>query len=101
MAVGGRHVVLAFLALVVALFVAHERGIEPLFDLDREIPIESPEAQRPMAAARAILPGRVVEVEIEANGNWEVGIEVAGVGVDDSDYDVELDRDLNFVRFDD
>jgi hypothetical protein len=38
----------------------------------------------------------VVEVEIEANGNWEVGVEVDG-----HEYDVELDRNLNFVRFDD
>jgi hypothetical protein len=97
-----RHVVLAFVvALPVALFVAQQRGIEPLFDLDREIPIDSPEAQGPKAAALMVLSGRVVEVEYEANGNWEVGVEVAGFGIDNDEYDVELDPDLKFVRFDD
>jgi hypothetical protein len=97
-----RHVMLAFVvALPVALFVAQQRGIEPIFDLDREIPIDSPEAQRPQAAALAVLSGRVVEVEIEANGNWEVGVEIVGFGIANDEYDVELDPDLNFVRFDD
>jgi hypothetical protein len=87
-------VIVSAAALALVLFGARERGIEPLFDLDRSVSIDSPEVQGAVAAALEIVSGQVVEVEIEANGNWEVGVK------QDREYDAELDPDLTFVRID-
>jgi heme A synthase len=83
--------VLAVVVLVLVLLVWLRR------DDDRPVDPERPDAQRAIAAAQAVLPGRLVDVRRDAdNGKWEVTLHAEG-----ADYEVELaPRDLSLLRID-
>jgi uncharacterized membrane protein YkoI len=68
-----------------------------LRDDDRLVDPARPDARRAIAAARAIVPGELVDVRIDSdNGKWEVTLRRA----DGGEHEVELSRDLELLRID-
>jgi uncharacterized membrane protein YkoI len=68
-----------------------------LRDDDRPVDPARPDARRAIAAAREVVPGRLVDVRRDSdNGKWEVTLRADG-----RDYEVELaPRDLALLRID-
>jgi hypothetical protein len=78
-------------AVLVVVFVAFAR------DDDRPVDPQRPDARRAIAAAQAIVPGRLLDVRRDSdNGKWEVTLRAG-----DGEYEIELDpRDLSLLRID-
>ena len=87
-----RAATLVVAALVVALALAFG-----LSDDDRPVDPQRPDAQRAIAAARAIVDGDLVDVRIDSdNGKWEVTLRRD----DGGEHEVELSPELELLRID-
>ncbi len=89
-----RYPVMALLAatLLIAVFA--------LLETDDDVPVDrtEPAAIAAIAAARAVVPGELVDVSRDTNDadKWEVTLRAGG-----ADYEVELERDtLALLRID-
>ena len=83
--------------LVVAALVVAAALAFGLADDDRPVDPDRPDAQRAIAAARAVVDGAVVDVRIDSdNGKWEVTLRRA----DGGEHEVELSPQLELLRID-
>jgi len=83
---------------VTALAVLAALGLAwGLRDDDRPVDPNRPDAQRAITAAKAIVPGELVDVRIDSDaGKWEVTLRRE----DGGEHEVELSPDLELLRID-